>query len=121
MTWDDAQQQCNQYEAGLVKIKSAEENAFVLNLVKKKALPLKQVWIGLKYYINNFYWYDHSALASEDYKNWGATQQPNMVGNGDCVRMWIDVLPDQKEKIAGVWNACSCKKDYGGGVCKKLP
>ena len=31
-----------------------------MNLVTQKAPSLKQVWIGLKWSSNNFYWYDHS-------------------------------------------------------------
>ena len=54
-TWDQAQAYCKSLGGGLVKINSAEENEFVLNLVTQKAPSLKQVWIGLKWSANNFY------------------------------------------------------------------
>ena len=82
-TWDQAQEYCESLGAGLVKINSAEENEFVLDLVTQKAPSLEQVWIGLKWSTNNFYWYDNSVPV---YTNW-APHEPNGKANESCGQM----------------------------------
>ena len=56
----DAKQWCTDQEGDLVKINSAAENEFVVQLVRKKAPSLQQVWIGLERNGNAFYWSDLS-------------------------------------------------------------
>jgi len=104
-----------------VKINSAEENEFVLNLVTKKAPSLKQVWIGLKWFSNKFYWYDHSVPV---YTRW-APHEPNGNAREPCGQMWMDghlsLLP---LTAAGYWNDSPCQVTSGapnGIVCERLP
>jgi len=106
---------------GLVKINSAEENEFVLNLVTRKAPSLKQVWIGLKWSSNNFYWYDHSVPV---YTSW-APGQPSGNFREACGQMWMNghsnALP---ARAAGYWNNYPCRVDSSlpnGIVCERLP
>jgi len=120
-TWDQAQAYCKSQGAGLVKINSAEENEFVLNLVTKKAPSLKQVWIGLKWSSNNFYWHDHSVPV---YTRW-APLEPSGKAGEPCGQMWMDghsgALP---YTAAGFWNDIPCHVISGlpnGIVCERLP
>ena len=120
-TWDQAQAYCKSLGAGLVKINSAEENEFVLNLATKKAPSLKQFWIGLKWYSHDFYWYDHSALV---YKNW-APHEPNGKAGEPCGQIWMDghlsLLP---LRAAGYWNDIPChviSSLPNGIICERLP
>jgi len=118
-TWDQAQAYCKSLGGGLVKINSAEENEFVLNLATRKAPSVKQVWIGLHWYSRDYYWYDHSALV---YKNW-APHEPNGKAKEPCVLMWLDghsyLLPF---RAAGYWNDTQCQVISSNGiVCERLP
>jgi len=104
-----------------VKINSAEENEFVLNLVTKKAPSLKQVWIGLKWSSKDFYWHDHSVPV---YTNW-APNEPNGKAKEPCGMMWLsghsNALPI---RAAGYWNDTLCRVVSGfhnGIVCERLP
>ena len=119
-TWDQAQEYCESLGAGLVKINSAEENEFVLDLVTQKAPSLEQVWIGLKWSTNNFYWYDNSVPV---YKNW-APHEPNGNANEPCGQMWLDGHSMVPIRAAGYWNDIPCHviADRPNGiVCKTLP
>ena len=104
-----------------MKINSAEENEFVLNLVTKKAPSLKQVWIGLKWSSNNFYWFDLSFPA---YTNW-APHEPNGRANEPCGQMYMAGHSGSLlGKAAGYWNDIQCHVVSGyhsGIVCERLP
>ena len=120
-TWDQALKHCESLGAGLVKINSAEENEFVLNLVAKEAPSLKRVWIGLHWYSDAFYWYDVSVPG---YKNW-APNEPNGKENEPCGQMFIhgrlEFLPTG---ATGYWNDVSCHGQPNapnGLVCERLP
>ena len=102
-----------------MKINSADENEFVLQLVRQKAPSLKQVWIGLERHGNKFYWSDLSLPA---YTNWAANE-PNGHANEPCGHMWIARSTDFANKPSGSWNDISClvRSEYGNGlVCKRL-
>lgn len=115
-----AKQWCSDHGGDLVKINSAEENEFVLQLVRQKASSLLRVWIGLEWITDRFYWSD---LSIPVYCNW-APGEPNGNGNEPCVNMWIagneNSLP---YRASGYWNdrLCSMRSEYPEGiVCKKL-
>jgi len=119
-SWDNAQKNCEAFDAGLVKINGAEENDFVLDLSKKKT-SLKKVWIGLKWYTDDdFYWYDYSA--PNDYTNW-APEQPNGGANEQCGSMYTEQTRENLPLEApGYWNDINCDGGSGiGYVCKMLP
>ena len=67
--WQKSQEKCSSLDAELVKINSAEENEFVLQLVREKAPKAHTVWIGLFWHIEceRWAWSDNSDPV---YKNW---------------------------------------------------
>ena len=119
-TQPDAKQWCSSKGADLVKINSAEENEFVLQLVIQKAPSLKQVWIGLEWNTNAFYWSD---LSVPVYTSW-AQGEPNGP-NGQCGHMYVGGYPNELPgRASGSWNDMPCpgRQDYPNGiVCKRLP
>ena len=115
-TWHQAQEYCRSQEGDLVKITSAEENDFVLDLVRKRTSRI-QVWIGLQWnaYKAKFMWTDYSLPV---YTNW-APYEPNGKATEPCSNMWIKV----KGRPAGSWNdlPCGILPNFRCGiVCKKL-
>ena len=117
-TWDEAQAYCKGLKGDLVKINSADENEFVLNLVNQRAPSLKLVYIGLKWdsSINQFLWYDHSVPV---YKNW-APHEPNGNGKEPCGNMWTGYTGILPQRASGYWNDRTCRGPCGF-VCKRLP
>ena len=109
-TWLQAQAHCHGISGDLVKINSAEENEFVLNLVKTQAPTLQRaVWIGLNWNstANMFYWNDRSVPV---YENWGSGE-PNGRAQEPCGEMYIS---------SAYWNDIPCNILLNGIVCKKL-
>ena len=100
-----------------MKINSAEENEFVLNLVRKQAPTLKTVWIGLQWDTNEFYWYDRSAPV---YKNW-APREPNGNAKTPCGQLYIRNEGQLPYDANGYWNDNYCHSaNFQGTVCKQL-
>ena len=98
-----------------MKINSQEENEFVLNLVKKRAPSLKQIWIGLVWdsRVKAFVWYDHSVPT---FTKW-SPGEPNGNAREPCSNMWTG------HAEVGDWNDLACWNTGlpCGLVCKKLP
>ena len=120
-SWSQARAYCHSLDADLVKINSAQENEFVLKLVRKEDRTPKQVWLGLRWYSTNFNWYDNSVPV---YSNW-APGEPNGKAREPCVHMYT-AQPDNKlpGRASGYWNDIPCHVLSGwpnGIVCKKLP
>ena len=120
-TRSEAQKYCDSLDANLVKINSAEENEFVLNLVRKHAPSVKQVWIGLQWEAGpkDFYWFDHSVPT---FKNW-APNEPNGKSREPCGGMYVAQGRDLPYRASGYWNDVPCHVLAGwpnGIVCKKL-
>ena len=120
-TWDQAQAYCKGRNAELVKINSAEENEFVLNLVNQRAPSLKQVWIGLKWdsSVRRFLWSDHSVTV---FTNW-APHEPNGNAREPCGHMWTGHT-GSLVRASGYWNDIRCGVEPSlpcGLVCKRLP
>ena len=116
---DNAQKHCESLGAELVKINSAEENVFVLDLSKQEP-SVTLIWIGLKWYTGkDFYWSDSSV---PDYTNW-APGEPNGEAREPCASMYTG--PKNKNlpiAAAGYWNDVKCYgAPYIGSVCKRLP
>ncbi|XP_068745159.1 perlucin-like protein [Montipora capricornis] len=118
-TRDQARSYCRARGGDLVKINSAEENEFVLNLIQQRQPSLGEFWIDLKWYssVKQFLWNDNSVPV---YKNW-APHEPNGKVNEPCVIMWngqnVSLRP------SGTWNDRSCTNNprHCGSVCKRLP
>ena len=88
-----------------MKINSADENEFVLNLVNQRAPSLKQVWIGPKWdsRVNRFLWYDHSVPV---YTYW-ALQEPSGNAGEPCGNMWTGHT-GKIIRASGYWNDLTC-------------
>lgn len=118
--YTDAKQFCSDKGADLVKINSAQENNYVLKLVRTEAAALQQVWIGLEWHGEAFYWSD---LSVPDYLNW-AEGEPNKE-NEKCGHMYVGGYPDYlPNRASGKWNDMVCQGLDGfpnGLVCKRLP
>ena len=117
----DAKQWCSDREGDLVKINSAEENDFVLQLVRQKAPSLKQVWIGLGRSGNRFYWSDQPVPV---YYSWAAGE-PTRQYIETCGHMYVGGhLNEIPGRASGSWNDMGCQghpKYPNGIVWKRLP
>ena len=105
--------------AELVKINSAEENVFVLDLSKQEP-SVTLIWIGLKWYTGkDFYWSDSSV---PDYTNW-APGEPNGEAREPCASMYTGPRKTNLPiAAAGNWNDIPCSGVPSiGSVCKRLP
>ena len=120
MTWHQAQQYCRRMGGDLVKITNARENEFVLALARKKAPLRKQIWMGLMWTSNEFYWNDYSVPV---YKNW-APHEPNGKAREPCSNMWTGHTSYLPIRANGYWNDRPCgviSSAHCGFVCKGLP
>jgi hypothetical protein len=91
VTWDAARASCQTFNADLVSLGSAEENAFAVTLAAGNVfyagfndLNSEGTWV----------WSDGSP---NSYTNWGASE-PNNSGNEDCLHVYVD----------GRWNDITC-------------
>ena len=121
-TWYQAQAYCQARKGALVKINSGEENEFVLELARKNAPSVKQVWIGLKWEssVNKFLWYDKSFPV---YTNW-APHEPNGHAGEPCGHLFTGHTSYLPNRASGYWNDLTCGIRTGwhcGLVCKRLP
>ena len=114
-TWENAKEECEEWNARLVKVESSEENDFI----KKELLPAKygNYWIGLSDSDNegDWMWTDGTQLDSDGYKNWGDNQPKNKNNNEDCVVIRIRKFdPDHY----GKWHDRPCSKERKY-ICEK--
>nr|ACN53515.1 C-type lectin [Pocillopora damicornis] len=119
MTWHQAQRFCRRLGGDLVKITNARENEFVLAVARKSAPTRKQVWIGLMWTANDFYWSDYSVPV---YKAW-APNEPNGKSREPCSNMWTGYTSVLPIRASGYWNDMPCTVSSHvpfGLVCKKL-
>jgi len=97
MTWSEAQQFCNNTQAKLVEIDSAEENLAILEEIKKQGYKGKKMefWLGLTDLEKEGDWMLASTGERPAYTNW-AEDEPNDHGGGeDCAYLNIrDVFND---------------------------
>ncbi|KAL9988362.1 hypothetical protein ACROYT_G002799 [Oculina patagonica] len=120
LTWHQSQQYCRRHGGDLVKITSARENEFVLALARKKAPSRQQIWIGLMWTANAFYWSDYSVPV---YRNW-APNEPNGKAREPCSNMWTGHTSPLPIRASGYWNDRTCQGSPHfpcGFVCKALP
>ena len=121
-SWHQAQTYCKGLEGELVKINSAEENAFVLALVREVSPLREHFWIGLKWnsVVKNFLWSDNSVPS---YTNW-APNEPNGKASEPCGSMWTRGRTHLPFQASGYWNDRPCGISVSppcGLVCKRLP
>ena len=107
-TWENAKEECEKWNARLVKVESSEENDFI----KTELLPTEydNYWIGLSDSgKKNFWmWTDGTQLDSDGYKNWGDDQPDNNKYKQNCVVMQRRKFnPDHD----GKWHDQRCFKE----------
>ena len=122
-SWSQAQAYCRGLKANLVKINSLKENEFVLDLVRKHAPKVNQVWMGLQWVDGAdpkaFYWFDDSVPT---FRNW-APGEPNNSAKGYCVQMYVGGHHNELATHAsGYWNdnRCDHPDEPSAIVCKRL-
>ena len=100
--WSDARQRCQNMGADLVIIRSAKENDFILDLVKKQdRITWYGAWLGLQRKADSkFYWVDGTPLEGK-YSAWN-TGEPNN-RNEQCGNMW-----GPTKQRPGAWNDVFC-------------
>ena len=102
LKWSDARRTCQMLGGDLAIIRSAAENNFILNLVKKqKTFTAWGAWLGfVRKADNKFYWIDDTPLA-KGYTAWSSGEPSslkekcgNMFGAGSAPGKWNDLLCD---------------------------
>ena len=108
----DARNKCKQMGGDIAVIRSANENQFIFDLVKKTAgLPSWGAWIGLKRKAyGSFKWVDGTPLV---YDAWNSGEPNGIRGRAYCVAMlW---------NVGGKWNDAKCDWEVAPGVVCKMP
>nr|BDE75813.1 C-type lectin [Ophioplocus japonicus] len=102
-SWADAHTYCQDLEADLASIHSADENNIINGLIGGQ-----RAWIGLSDQITEgqFVWTDETSFF---FSKWGPNQPDNDNGHEDCVHLGY---PE-----SGLWNDQSCTSEFGF-VCK---
>ena len=102
----DARNECQSMGGDLPIIKSAEEDAFLLDLMNNQTTVTKfGGWIGLvrKAADSEFYWIDDTPLeGQEQYTAWSRREPNNLGGNEDCANKYANIH-DRK------WNDFPCE------------
>lgn len=116
LKWSEARRTCQNLGGDLAVIKSANENKFIFDLVKKqKTVTPYGVWLGLyRKADNKFYWVDGTPEAGQ-YSAW-AKGEPNSFSE-KCAHMY------GATSRQGTWNDTECNKSYSSGnpvvLCQK--
>lgn len=105
LKWSDARRTCQNLGGDLAVIKSADENKFIFDLVKKqKTVTTYGVWLGLyRKADNKFYWVDGTPEAGQ-YSAW-AKGEPNSFYE-KCAHMY------GATSRQGTWNDKECNMSY---------
>ncbi|KAI4875418.1 hypothetical protein NFI96_032940, partial [Prochilodus magdalenae] len=83
-TWEEAEEDCMQYEAHLASVHDGNENRFIKLLIKSQTGQNSPTWIGgynSPAVPSRWYWTDDSPF---DYSQW-ATGEPD--GSGNCLQI----------------------------------
>ncbi|KAK5966551.1 hypothetical protein GCK32_014310 [Trichostrongylus colubriformis] len=114
--WKEAEKLCNKEGAHLASITSAEENAFVRDVIRtsfgitKFYGPTSQSWIGGRREGGSWKWTDGSRWS---YTSWDSGEPVNKGGKEDCLQIRTD--PPYNES----WNVYPCNKIVRYFVCEK--
>ena len=109
----DARLKCQNMGGDLVIIRSAQENDFIFDLVKKLN-KLYGVWLGLQRKADSkFYWIDDTPVEGH-YQNWAQGEPNDNLGVEDCAHMY------GLGNSAGKWNDSPCDWEVVPSVvCQK--
>ncbi|KAL9953672.1 hypothetical protein ACROYT_G041123 [Oculina patagonica] len=104
LKWTDARRTCQNLGGDLAIIRSADENSFIFELMKKqKTVTAWGAWLGLyRKADNEFYWVDDSSLAGQ-YSAW-ASGEPSSVAE-ICTHIY------GAGSNQGKWNDLTCVKN----------
>jgi formylglycine-generating enzyme required for sulfatase activity len=104
--WDDAQASCNDLGGDLVRLASAEDSAFIADLVVATFGSTSEYYIGFNDIETegSFAWPDGGPVT---YTNWRETE-PNDVGGEDCTQVEADAL----------WNDLPCTHVSLAHICQ---
>ena len=102
--WSDARRTCQKLGGDLAIIRSATENAFIYDLIKKqKTVTAWGAWLGsFRKADNRFYWIDDTPLAG-GYTAW-SSGEPNSPLNERCGHMF-------GHEHGSEWNDTPCHLD----------
>ena len=110
--WREAVEKCWNVGGQLTTIKSAEQNSFLFELVKKRN-TLYGAWVGLirAKLANHFSWIG-SLLEKDEYQNWRDGEPNNETTKETCVYMW-----GPKHQQPETWEdvPCNLKKSIEDG------
>uniref|UniRef100_A0A914DLJ8 C-type lectin domain-containing protein n=1 Tax=Acrobeloides nanus TaxID=290746 RepID=A0A914DLJ8_9BILA len=116
-TFEVVRQQCLNDHGDLASVHSNYENDFLVALVDS-TYPNNDIFIGLEYNGNNWYWSDGTQV---DYTNWGSNQ-PNDESSYPCtILRGLTVTCNGNQ---GLWQNQDCTTTDSecanrvGGVCK---
>jgi len=119
LKWSDARRTCQNLGGDLAIIRSAEENNFIFDLVKKqKTITDWGVWLGITRKSNKkMYWIDDSPLTGH-YSAWGSGEPgspnseycSNMFGAGSRQGKWNDIGCSLKEAQLKYAPSILCQK-----------
>jgi len=100
----DAQKKCQSMGGDLPIIKSAEEDAFLTDLIKTNTQSFWGAWIGLiRKADSRFYWIDDTPLEGQHSNSAWASEEPNNYrGIEDCVNHY-------GKEYLGKWNDFPCE------------
>ncbi|XP_049340371.1 galactose-specific lectin nattectin [Astyanax mexicanus] len=86
LTWADAEAECLKHGGNLASIHGSEENAFILNLIKKGAGSILRTWIGGHDTVKEgrWFWSDGSKM---NFQNWGKNEPNNHLLGEDCLEI----------------------------------
>ena len=107
-TWENAKEECEKWNASLVKIETREENDFIKTKVTQTHNS-GDYWIGLSDSDreDDWKWTDGTQLDQDGYKNWADNQPDNYLNNEHCVIILIRTNEFSPE-LNGKWNDQPC-------------
>ena len=116
LKWSDARRTCQNLGGDLAIIRSADENKFIFDLLKKqKTVTAWGAWLGLYKKANNkFYWINDTPLLGQ-YSAW-LSGEPNSPAKEKCSNMygrqgkWNDLSCDIAEKDLKYAPSVLCQK-----------
>ena len=120
LKWSDARRTCQNLGGDLAIIRSAAENNFIFELLKKqKTVTSMGVWLGfIRKADNKFYWIDDTPLAGQ-YSPWGSGEPnnfhpgekcSNVFGTGSKQGKWNDLPCDMKESQLKIAPSVLCQR-----------
>lgn len=113
LTWENAQEECKQIGANLVKIESSLKEKYLLETAYSRVNHY--YWIGLSYSANDSVWKWADGTIWDGYQNWFRDNQRNFTHWSPCTVMHIIKWPSY---YYAKWYLRSCSTRHGY-ICEK--